>query len=152
MASCSCRRKSAAPGPSSVADAPGKLELLADAVRALPGVIAVTIEHGEVVARAARDGLIPLMTTLRDGPVFLMEQAIDICGVDWPERPERFDVVYNLLSVSLNQRLRVIVTTDEVQPVPSVCGIWPVADGTGVSSSVSTLRRIRWLRLRLKRL
>ena len=53
------------------------------------------------------------MTTLRDDPRFAFEQLMDICGVDWPERAERFDVVYNLLSVSLNQRVRVIVTTDE---------------------------------------
>jgi NADH-quinone oxidoreductase subunit C len=52
---------------------------------------------------------------------------MDICGVDWPQREERFDVVYNLLSVSLNQRLRVIVTTDESAPVPSVHTVWPVA-------------------------
>ena len=52
---------------------------------------------------------------------------MDICGVDWPDRAERFDVVYNLLSVSLNQRLRVITTTDAAQPVPSVHTIWPVA-------------------------
>jgi NADH-quinone oxidoreductase subunit C len=52
---------------------------------------------------------------------------MDICGVDWPQRAERFDVVYNLLSVSLNQRLRVIVTTDESAAVPSVHTVWPVA-------------------------
>ena len=67
------------------------------------------------------------MTALRDDPRFAFEQCMDICGVDWPERAERFDVVYNLLSVSLNQRLRVIVTTDEQQPVPSVSAIWPAA-------------------------
>ena len=67
------------------------------------------------------------MTTLRDDPRFAFEQVMDICGVDWPERAERFDVVYNLLSVSLNQRLRVIVTTDESTPVPSVHTVWPVA-------------------------
>ena len=68
-----------------------------------------------------------LMTTLRDDPRFAFEQVMDICGVDWPQREERFDVVYNLLSVSLNQRLRVIVTTDEQKPVPSVHTVWPVA-------------------------
>ena len=52
---------------------------------------------------------------------------MDICGVDWPDRDERFDVVYNLLSVTLNQRVRVIVTTSETAPVPSVHRIWPVA-------------------------
>jgi NADH-quinone oxidoreductase subunit C len=109
-----------------VADA-AVLQGLADAVRTLPGVSKVTIEYGEVVARAEREGLVALVTTLRDDPRFLFEQCMDICGVDWPERPERFEVVYNLLSVSLNQRVRVIVSTDEVQPVPSVHGVWPVA-------------------------
>ena len=80
----------------------------------------VACEKGEVVAHADRDALLALMTTLRDDPRFAFEQVMDICGVDWPERAERFDVVYNLLSVSLNQRLRVIVTTDESTPVPSV--------------------------------
>ncbi len=96
-------------------------------VAALPGVHATTIEKGELVAHAAREGLVALMTTLRDDPRFLFAQAMDICGVDWPERSERFDVVYNLLSVALNQRLRVIITTDEVTPVPSMCGVWPSA-------------------------
>lgn len=104
-----------------------QLQALADAVKALPGVTKVTIEYGEVVARAERDGLVSLMTTLRDDPRFAFEQCMDICGVDWPDRPERFEVVYNLLSVSLNQRLRVIVSTGELLPVPSVHGVWPVA-------------------------
>ena len=80
-----------------------------------------------MVAEAERRGLLGLMATLRDDPRFAMEQVMDICGVDWPERAERFDVVYNLLSVSLNQRIRVIVTTDETTPVPSVHTVWPVA-------------------------
>ena len=67
------------------------------------------------------------MITLRDDPRFAFEQLMDICGVDWPDREDRFDVVYNLLSVSLNQRLRLITTTDVAQPVPSVHTIWPVA-------------------------
>lgn len=106
---------------------PTPAELLAAAVATLSDVTAVRVELGEVVAEAGRDGLVPLMTILRDDPRFAFEQAMDICGVDWPDRAERFDVVYNLLSVSLNQRLRVIVTTDEVVPVPSVHEIWPVA-------------------------
>jgi len=100
---------------------------LAEAVATLSGVHDVRVEKGEVVADADRDSLLTLMTTLRDDPRFAFEQVMDICGVDWPQRPERFDVVYNLLSVSLNQRLRVIVTTDEATPVPSVHGVWPVA-------------------------
>jgi NADH-quinone oxidoreductase subunit C len=97
------------------------------AVAALPGVRGTHIQHGELTAHADRDSLLALMTTLRDDPRFRFEQVMDICGVDWPDREERFDVVYNLLSVSLNQRLRVIVTTDAVRPVPSVHGIWPAA-------------------------
>lgn len=106
---------------------PSPAETLAAAVATLPGVTATRVEHDEVVAEAGRDGLVALMTTLRDDPRFAFEQAMDICGVDWPDRSERFDVVYNLLSVSLNQRLRVIVTTDEATPVPSVHEVWPVA-------------------------
>ncbi len=100
---------------------------VADALRTLPGVRAVHVDKGEVVVEAERRGLLSLMATLRDDPRFAQEQVMDICGVDWPERPERFDVVYNLLSVSLNQRIRVIVNTDETNPVPSVHTVWPAA-------------------------
>jgi len=100
---------------------------LVDSLAALPGVRAVRVEKSEVIVSAERDSLVALMTTLRDDTRFACEQAMDICGVDWPERAERFDVVYNLLSVSLNRRLRVIVTTDEATPVPSVHTVWPVA-------------------------
>jgi NADH-quinone oxidoreductase subunit C len=96
-------------------------------IAGLPGVLSTCFEKDEPVVLAARDALAGLMTVLRDDPRFAFEQCMDICGVDWPERAERFDVVYNLLSVSLNQRLRVIVTTDEQHPVPSVWTIWPVA-------------------------
>jgi len=113
--------------PVEEAPVPTPTESLAAAIRSLPGVISVSIEKGEVVARARREELLGLMTTLRDGAAFAFEQVMDICGVDWPERAERFDVVYNLLSVSLNQRARVIVTTNETTPVASVHGIWPVA-------------------------
>ena len=106
---------------------PTPTESLAAAIGALHGVTKVSIEKGEIVALAKREELVALMTTLRDGAAFAFEQVMDICGVDWPERPERFDVVFNLLSVSLNQRARIIVTTNETLPVPSVCEIWPVA-------------------------
>ena len=106
---------------------PSALERLRLAVATVPGIAAVRIEGGELVAHAVRGALPDVMTTLRDDPRFAFEQVMDICGVDWPERAERFDVVYNLLSVTLNQRIRVITTTDTVQPVPSVHTVWPVA-------------------------
>ena len=96
-------------------------------VASLRGVVSVTSEKGEIVAHADREGIAALMTTLRDDPNFRFEQMMDLCGVDWPERSPRFEVVYNLLSVTLNHRIRVIVTTDAVAPVPSVHRIWPVA-------------------------
>jgi NADH-quinone oxidoreductase subunit C len=97
------------------------------AYAALPGVSAVSVEHGELVLHAERDRLVELCVALRDTPGLAFEQVMDIAGLDWPQRPLRFEVVYNLLSVSLNQRVRVIVATDETTPVPSVHTVWPVA-------------------------
>ncbi|MDR3530278.1 MAG: NADH-quinone oxidoreductase subunit C [Rhodopila sp.] len=101
--------------------------MLGQAIASVSGITGYRIESNELVADAARDSLLDVMTALRDDPRFSFEQVMDICGVDWPDRVERFDVVYNLLSVSLNQRVRVIVTTDAVTPVPSVHTVWPVA-------------------------
>jgi NADH-quinone oxidoreductase subunit C len=106
---------------------PTALELLSQAVGSVPGVHGCRIEGGEVVAQAARDSIVAVTTTLRDDPRFAFEQMMDLCGVDWPERGERFDVVYNLLSVTLNHRVRVIVTTDASTPVPSIHTVWPAA-------------------------
>jgi NADH-quinone oxidoreductase subunit C len=107
---------------------PSPLELFGQAVATIPGVLGFRIERDELIAHVARDSLVAVMTTLRDDPRFAFEQVMDICGVDWLERvEERFDVVYNLLSVSLNHRLRVIVRTDEKTPVPSVHTLWPAA-------------------------
>jgi NADH-quinone oxidoreductase subunit C len=79
---------------------------------------------GEVTLTVKRDALVDVMTALRDDGY---QQLMEIAGVDYPERAERFEVVYHLLSVTKNHRLRVKVLTDEVKPVPSVTGIWPVA-------------------------
>jgi len=98
-----------------------------DMLRTLDGVQDVMLERDERIVHVARDELSPVMRTLRDDARFAFEQCMDVCGVDWPERPQRFEVVYNLLSVTRNDRLRVIVNTDEVTPVPSVSQIWPGA-------------------------
>ena len=100
---------------------------LVPALAALPGVLRAGVEGGEAVVHVGRDSLVAVLTTLRDDPAFAFEQMMDLCGVDWPERPERFEVVYNLLSVSLNQRVRVVATTDAQAPVPSIHAIWPAA-------------------------
>ena len=100
---------------------------IADIVTSLPGVTTTAVELGELVAHADRAAIAELCLALRDHPALKFEQVMDIAGLDWPGRAERFEVVYNLLSVSLNHRLRVIIATDEVQPVPSVHQVWPVA-------------------------
>ena len=100
---------------------------LLDILPGLPGVRAARVETGETVIEADPKALLQLMATLRSDPRLAFEQLMDVCGVDWPEREHRFDVVYNLLSVSLNQRLRVIVRTDEKTPVSSLCSLWPCA-------------------------
>jgi NADH-quinone oxidoreductase subunit C len=90
-------------------------------------VTATVIAYGELVVSVRRDAIARVLAFLRDDPKCLFKVLVDICGVDYPERPERFDVVYNLLSVKLNQRIRVKATTDEMSPVPSVTGIYSAA-------------------------
>jgi NADH-quinone oxidoreductase subunit C len=88
----------------------------------------IEVERGaELVLRVRSDGLLDVLALLRDAPQFAFEQLMDICGVDWPERPLRFDVVYNLLSLSRNQRVRVVAEVADGGSVPSVAGLWPCA-------------------------
>lgn len=87
-----------------------------------------TIAFDELTLTAPADTIVPLLTFLRDDPRCLFTTLIDICGVDHPARPKRFDVVYHLLSMRKNQRIRVKIQADDVTPVPSVAGVFPVAD------------------------
>jgi len=107
--------------------APTGFALLADQASNLPGVLHGGLKGGELVLHVGRSDLVAVLTMLRDDPRFSCEQLMDLCGVDWPERPERFDVVYMLLSVSLNHRVRVVVPTSAEAPVPSIHKLWPVA-------------------------
>jgi NADH-quinone oxidoreductase subunit C len=91
-------------------------------------VVSAAIEHGQVVVVVPRRRIVPVLTRLRDDPSFLFEQLIDVCGVDYPDRAERFEIVYSLLSVSLNQRVRLKATTDEDTPVPSSVAVYPSAN------------------------
>ena len=90
-------------------------------------VTTASVRLGELMLETTPDKLIGLLTFLRDDPRCLFKQLVDVCGVDWPEREKRFDVVYNLLSTKLNLRARVRVETDETTPVPSVVGVFPSA-------------------------
>jgi NADH-quinone oxidoreductase subunit C len=91
-------------------------------------VLSKTIAHDELTLDVARDKIVEVLTFLRDDPECRFEVLIDVCGVDWPAREARFDVVYHLLSPRLNQRIRVKLKTDEETPVASVVGVFPVAN------------------------
>jgi NADH-quinone oxidoreductase subunit C len=87
----------------------------------------VAISLGELVARVRRDGIVRVLAFLRDDTKCRFGVLIDICGVDYPDREQRFEVVYNLLSLRQNQRIRLKVVTDEDKPVPSATGIYSAA-------------------------
>jgi NADH-quinone oxidoreductase subunit C len=103
------------------------LEALVHDAALIPGVSRAAVVAGEVVIHTEGDSLIAVMMALRDSPNTAFEQLMELCGVDWPERAKRFDVVYCLLSVTLNHRIRIIVQTDGITPIPSVHEIWPCA-------------------------
>ncbi|MDZ4792086.1 MAG: NADH-quinone oxidoreductase subunit C [Hyphomicrobiales bacterium] len=83
---------------------------------------------GELTLNARRDALYDLIAFLKADPRCRFSQLIDICGVDYPERAERFDVVYHFLSPHLNHRIRVKISTDERTPVQSIIGLYPAAN------------------------
>ena len=82
-------------------------------------------ESLETAFDVARDDLVAVLTELRDAHEY--QQLMEIAGVDYPDRAERFEVVYCLLSLTRNHRVRVHVATDEMTPVPSIVSLWPVA-------------------------
>ena len=86
------------------------------------------VAFGEVTVTAPAARIIEALTGLRDNPQFEFHQLIDLCGADYPQRPLRFDVVYHLLSMTKNRRIRIKIETDEDTAVPSVVGVFPVAD------------------------
>ena len=104
------------------------LKDLAEHLEAALGDAVVREEHGsELVFRVARGALLEALTFLRDDANCHFKSLADICAVDWPERPERFEIVYNLLSHRHNLRIRVKTETDEETPVPSVSGLFGAA-------------------------
>ena len=89
---------------------------------------AVVSTHGELTLAVEAADIVAVATLLRDDVQCQIVSIIDICGVDYPSRERRFDVVYHLLSPRQNQRVRLRVMTDEETPVPSITGVFPGAD------------------------
>jgi NADH-quinone oxidoreductase subunit C len=83
---------------------------------------------GELTITVARDRILDVLTTLRDDERCKFEILIDICGVDYPARANRFDVVYHLLSPRLNYRIRIKLETNESDAVPSAIPVFPAAN------------------------
>ena len=104
-------------------------ELGEHVTQALPGAVTgYALAHGELALQAKASEIVKVATFLRDDPKYQFFSFVDVCGVDWPARPKRFDVVYHLLSPKRNLRVRIKVETDEDTPVPSVTGVFPGAN------------------------
>ena len=86
-------------------------------------VMGCSIAHDELMVTAQAEQIVKVVTFLRDDPMCLFKVLVDICGTDYPERPKRFDVVYNLLSLVHNQRIRIKVEADDETPVLSITGV-----------------------------
>ena len=111
--------------------APGEdaLAALGELVKArCSGVVDHEVAFGELTVLAQAESIVGLLTILRDDPDLQFQQLLDVCGADYPERPKRFDVVYHLLSMTHNHRLRVKVQVDEETPVPSAAEVYPAAN------------------------
>jgi NADH-quinone oxidoreductase subunit C len=97
-------------------------------VAAMPqNVLGTKVERGELVVAVVPEAIVKVMTFLRDDSNCQFKQLVDLCGVDYPDREKRYEVVYNLLSLGQNQRVRVKVATDEATPVPSITPVFSAA-------------------------
>jgi len=106
---------------------------LADMMRHIQNLLgdivdALAVKDGQIVIRLALSDLHSGLVTLRDDPVAAFTQLSDLTAVDYPERPNRFEMVYQLLSIRNNMRLRLLVPVTEGQPVPSIVGLFSSAN------------------------
>lgn len=106
-----------------------QLKDLADRLPRLLGrdLMACGIERGELMILVRRESIVRVLKVLRDDEATRMNCLMDVCGVDYPESEERFEVVYQLLSLEKNLRLRVKLFVGEGESVPSVTGVYPSA-------------------------
>ncbi len=105
------------------------LKDLGDRIMAALGqdVLGCDVQLNELMVTVRAAAIVRALTHLRDDPGCLFTVLVDLCGVDYPEHEQRFEVVYNLLSLKHNRRVRVKVMTDETTPVPSVAGVFSAA-------------------------
>lgn len=91
-------------------------------------VLGFEVAFGDLAVTVTRDSIVNVATFLRDDPKCRFISFVDVCGVDYPAREFRFDVVYHLLSPHLNQRIRIKLEADDVTPVPSICDVFAGAN------------------------
>lgn len=106
-----------------------RLQLLGAAITAaIPGAVTATVAFGELNLDTGPGDIVRVLRFLKDDARCRFVQLVDICGVDYPQRVPRFDVVYHLLSLHLNQRVRVRIKAGEGVAVPSVIDVYPAAN------------------------
>jgi len=101
--------------------------LSAEIAAAVPGAM-LRSSHDELTLHIMPAEIVAALTALRDHPVLRFTTLIDICGVDYPERAQRFDIVYHLLSMRRNARIRIKLMTGEMQPVPTTISVYPASN------------------------
>lgn len=106
------------------------MEDLKDHIQASLGdaVNSIDIAFDEMTVHARRAEIVKVISFLRDDPLCRYASLIDVAGADYPGRDRRFEVVYHMLSMSHNTRIRIKATTDADTPVPSVTSLFPNAD------------------------
>ena len=85
-------------------------------------------DNEELTVIVSKSILLKVLNFLKDDKLFQFKQLIDICGVDYPNRIDRFEIVYHLLSISLNQRIRVKLSVNDGDTVPSIVSIFDAAN------------------------
>src|ERR1700752_1342054 len=104
------------------------LEAIADHIRTGVATAEISIAFGELTIKVEGPQIVSVLTWLRDDPQCRFKLLVDIAGADYPNRARRFDVVYHLLSIEKNRRIRIKVETDETTAIPSAVSVFPAAD------------------------
>ena len=106
------------------------LAALSESIKSALGaaVTGVSLSRGELTLEVAAAGILKAMAHLRDDPACDFKILVDLCGNDWPQREKRFDVVYHLLSLTQNQRIRVKAQVGEGEAIPSIISVYPAAN------------------------
>jgi NADH-quinone oxidoreductase subunit C len=92
-----------------------------------PRILSQVIAFEDLTIEVAPEAIVEVVTLLRDDPELQFISFVDLCGVDWPVREKRFDVVYHFLSPKTNHRVRIKLATDADTPVPSISDVFPAA-------------------------